>query len=64
MEKLSSLKESSAWAKNQNVLNSLSEDANGNLLYKGKKFGGERPTATKEFTFGDKISVEFVGGND
>ena len=57
MEKLSPLKEGTAWAKNQAVLNSLDEDANGNLTYKGKEIGSERATDYVDFTYDDNIQT-------
>lgn len=56
MEKLTTLKEKSAWASNQTVLNKIGED-NGQLTFEGNPVGGKppRPTAQKVFTKEDGI---------
>lgn len=38
-ENISGSKQSTAWAKNQNILNELGESENGNLTYKGQPIG-------------------------
>lgn len=68
MEKLTPLKEGTAWAKNQSTLNKLGE-TDGNLTFDGKPVGtsAERPTAQKEITQDDTnfgfITEGVSGGN-
>ena len=51
---LSSLRESTAPAKNQSVLNNLGENADGNLTYKGEVVGGvESKIQVAEFSIDD-----------
>lgn len=54
MEKLTPLKEGTAWARNQSTLNKLGE-TDGNLTFDGKPVGmsTERPTAQKVITQDD-----------
>ena len=64
MEKLTTLKEKSAWANNQTTLNKIGED-NGQLTFDGKPVGGAtvtRPTDQKEITKNDgTIELSYDG---
>lgn len=59
MERLTTLKEGAAWAKNQAVLNEISEE-NGQLTYKGKTIILERPTDTKTI-YGADGNLDYDG---
>lgn len=62
MEKLTSLKEKSAWANNQTTLNKLGE-TDGNLTFNGKPVGmsTERPTDVADF---DTTGNLYVAADD
>lgn len=63
MEKLSSLKEATAWSDNQNVLNKIGEE-NGSLTYKGKPIG--TPLKSKIYTIDvdSAISLDATGSGN